>query len=510
MALSALAGVVLGLSYPPKPTWWLAWVALVPFFVALDRAGPKTAAKLGYVMGLTWHLTAVYWIGFHVALAWWMAIPAALFASALMAFWSAAFAWVVMRVVGGTGRRGWIIAPFAWTALDYSHLFSQIAFPWTVIGNTQAMALPFAQQAAWWGVFGVGFWVVVLNVLAVFCVWRWSSTLWRFGTLSALVGLLVLTYVVGRGQMAEIGTATDSVTIGVVQPNMDPATKWGPNGVPFSIDALKEATRKLKDTSDSLEIIVWPETAIPDYVMISPPDTPQDSGHVLSNSYRRWLPKLVRQSDAALLSGFPAYDFRIGRAYNSVGLLTPSARHVQSYDKQFLVPFGERVPLDDVIPILQKINLGEADFTPGRRQTVFNLGGRKFGALICFESVFPNLSRRFVNAGARFLVIVTNDVWFGDTALPWQHAWIGSMRAIEARSWVVRAANTGISGFIDPVGRFHNNTSFNEKRVIVGTVGLSESRSLYHRKGDWIAIASAILTLSVLLAVVIRSKVEVK
>ncbi|TPW01281.1 MAG: apolipoprotein N-acyltransferase, partial [bacterium] len=175
-----------------------------------------------------------------------------------------------------------------------------------------------------------------------------------------------------------------------------------------------------------------------------------------------------------------AYHFRY---YNSAGLFLPGRGLVEHSPKMRLVPFAEWLP----IPGLNRVNFGQSNFTPAESLHVFRGWREPFGALICIESIFPAQSRRLVGAGARFLVNVTNDQWFGDSGAPWQHLSLAVFRSVETRAGMARAANTGVSGIIDPVGRIRHATPLFEPALVAGEVVLSPLvPTFYVRYGDWI------------------------
>jgi apolipoprotein N-acyltransferase len=168
------------------------------------------------------------------------------------------------------------------------------------------------------------------------------------------------------------------------------------------------------------------------------------------------------------------------------------------YDKIHLVPFGEYVPLSNLLFFIGSLGEGIGNFKPGKEIFNFSLPQGKFGVLICFEIIFPDLCRRFVKEGADFLVTITNDAWFGRTSAPYQHLSMATFRAIENRVFIARAANTGISAFIDPKGKIVEQGGIFTEEAINGTIRLSRERTFYTLYGDvfaWICCAFSILLL---------------
>jgi apolipoprotein N-acyltransferase len=227
---------------------------------------------------------------------------------------------------------------------------------------------------------------------------------------------------------------------------------------------------------------------------------------------------LVKELDIPILTGAPDTDVETQEPYNSSFLFRPSQPEVLSYAKMHLVPFGERTPWRDSIPLLRNIDwsaltgdLGPAEFAPGTRRTLFPVATEQdtaqFAVLICFESIFPDLVRRSVDAGADFLVIITNDSWFGATAGPFQHAAIASLRAVENRTAIARCATSGISLFIDRFGRQRLHTELGTADVRQDDVARRQGSTFYTRHGDLFAGACLILSLLLLLVAGVRPPV---
>jgi apolipoprotein N-acyltransferase len=237
------------------------------------------------------------------------------------------------------------------------------------------------------------------------------------------------------------------------------------------LDVLLELTEKL--ASRNTDLIIWPETAAPFHLRYEP-------------DYMSLLTRTVDRLGVPLLLGFPdAIPEENGALayYNSAGLMLPGLGIVKKYDKIHLVPFGERIPYDDVFRFLKKVDFGQANFGIGKDNTVFRLNDEKFSVLICFESIFPELVRSFKVEGANFLVNITNDEWFGRSAAPYQHAYMAVFRAVENRASVARCANTGISMLIDPWGRVTLRSGLFTREALAGKIKLVSAETFFTRHG---------------------------
>jgi apolipoprotein N-acyltransferase len=230
------------------------------------------------------------------------------------------------------------------------------------------------------------------------------------------------------------------------------------------------------------ELIIWPESATPFYYQDQSP---------LGAEVRQ----VAIRSQAALLFGSPAYEKRDdGRWHflNSAFLLDAKGETLGRGDKVHLVPFGEYVPLKKILPFVNKLVEGIGDFSPGIIRPM-RLGEHRIGLLVCYEGIFPELARAYVNQGSDLLVNVTNDAWYGYSSAPYQHLSMARFRAIENRIWLVRAANTGISAFIDPSGRIGGATPIFVTLSTTAKVGLGSRPTLYRSIGDALPLAFLLL-----------------
>jgi apolipoprotein N-acyltransferase len=264
---------------------------------------------------------------------------------------------------------------------------------------------------------------------------------------------------------------------GVIQGNISRKIKEDPRARDYILQKYRKLTALA--ALEKPHLIIWPETTIPGYLA-------RDA------EIFDFVSRLAAEKNVFILTGAIRRDSE-NRYYNSAMLLSPDGNIVQSYDKLHLVPFGEYVPLRGSF-FLKPIASQVGDFTPGEEFTIFSLpaaeGPLRFAVLICFEDIFPHLAGGFVRAGAQFLTVVTNDVWFGDTAAPYQHLQASVFRAVENKIMVLRAANTGVSAFIDPYGRiFKLVPAYRKKKTFVAGYGTADIfirpvKTLYRIWGD--------------------------
>jgi apolipoprotein N-acyltransferase len=271
--------------------------------------------------------------------------------------------------------------------------------------------------------------------------------------------------------------------VGLVQGNIDQSIKWDES---FQMETLKIYDNlSLRVSEEKPDLIIWPETATPFFF--------QDA-----KEFQPFILDIPKKTNAFLLFGSPSYKILKGKVnhYNSAYLVSPAGELIGKYDKIHLVPFGEYVPMQDLLFFLGSLGEGIGDFKSGKEIFNFSLPQGKLGVLICFEIIFPDLCRRFIKGGANFLVTITNDAWFGRTSAPYQHFSIATFRAVENRVFIVRAANTGITGFIDPKGKIINQGGIFTEEAMNGVIRLSSQKTFYTLYGDifsWICSALAIL-----------------
>jgi len=484
-ALPALSGILLALSFPGppipalsffyQPLW--AYLALLPLLLSLHKADAPRAFQRGWLTGFTFNLLCLYWVAYTQGggLA---VVGGALLMAVYLGLFVAVWALATSHLLARWGRPALAVAPILWVAQEYALSLGELAFPWLLLGHAQAGQTDFVQFAAWTGVYGVSLWVVLVNMLLFLCIEAQPKMRRIF------IGLLALSFVLpwlhARGVIND-SAETQHLRIALIQPNLSINEKWGANGLEHSFTRLEMLSRQA--ASQNPQLVVWPETALPCYLNLNP---------ACSQRTRQ----LVEELGIPLLTGASDFNLQNRQPHNSAFYLRPGQAAISSYAKMHLVPFGERTPYRDSIPFLRDIDwtritgdLGPAEFAPGRQRTLFAQPHAPFSVLICFESVFPDLVRLHVKAGARLLINITNDSWFGASAGPYQHALLNAMRAIENRVSIARAATSGQSLFIDPFGRRYQTSELFTQAALVGEVPIAQSLTFYSRHGDLFAQA---------------------
>jgi apolipoprotein N-acyltransferase len=325
------------------------------------------------------------------------------------------------------------------------------------------------------GVYGVSWLIVLVNGwLAYLLLMRrlhWS--------LSLLVLCLVFVGVYGwkRFQVVDaMQQQTDLWVVGLAQGNIDQFRKWDPAYQQETLRRYQQLSVLAAGSNPRPALLVWPETAAPFFYDMENKLTPQ-------------LQEIVREMGIPLLFGSPGAALQEGvtRLYNKVYLIDTEGKTVGDYAKQHLVPFGEYVPLQKLLFFVHRLVEAAGDFAAGRDQLPIVLDGRRLGVLICYEAIFPELSRSAVRRGANVLVNVTNDAWFGTSSAPYQHLEMARWRAVENRVPLIRCANTGISTVFEPSGRSGQMLPLNETGYLTCAVHPVKMTTVYAVWGDWFA-----------------------
>ena len=497
--LVALGAVALVASYPPFPLPILSFVAVVPAVLLLqDSAGdPQRAYRWGFRYGLAANGVVLYWI----VVALWHFTPFAALGYVITVFLLGVFTgglfWFVTRVRIAYPALPMAVAfPVAWTALEWAvgHL-GDVAFPWLGLGTSLADAPVLVQWADLAGARGVTLWLVWCNVLiaGVVGVWGQWKAVGRRLIPVAITVLLAVGYAVWRQRtitLRELGTVT------LVQPNIGFHEKWDPARADSEVATLLALSRQAT-TAAKADLVIWPEAALPYFLSLRP-------------DWQSAIGRFAVEAGTAVLTGgvHVTYQGR-GTQYYNAAFMFDSMGQWQPYpvyEKHYLVPVVERVPFVPVswfraLPGLARWSGG---YGRGRELPVYETRIGRFGVIVCYESIFEDLARRYRKGGADFLVNITNDAWYGRTAAPYQHASHLILRAIETRMGVARAGNDGVSEFVDPLGRVSHASQRQIQTVVTGPLVTSDARSVYVRLGDWVGVSTVVATVALAGSLLLR------
>jgi len=501
-ALAALSGILTALAFPMFDLEILAWIGLILYFFSLRDKNPLQSIYLGLISGITFYIILLYWIPVPIITYGKLPVPVGILLLLLLAsylsLYTATFAFLTSLFRIRLGLPLVLTAPAIWVSLELLITYLFTGFPWGLLGYSQYMNLPVIQIADITGVYGISFAIVMVNAGMYRVMERYSEGLsfWRGRSIWAATFILLLITGYGYWRLSSQLPTPDSqlIKVGIVQGNIDQDQKWDLEYQTETIDTYIELTKKVSE--GGLDLVVWPETAVPFYFQND-------------ETYKPLILKTARDINSHILFGSPAYsrDMEEVRYYNSAFLISPGMEVVDRYDKLHLVPFGEYVPLKKLLFFVDKMAEGIGDFSTGDMVKTLDMPGTKIGTLICYEGVFPNLTRKIVREGATLLVNITNDAWFGNTSAPYQHLSMYSLRAVENRVPVIRAANTGVSAFIDVRGMIISRTGIFEKGYLknrLETPGIDSPITFYTRFGNLFAYLCALITSLIFAKVMFR------
>jgi len=489
-----ISGILLGLSFPPIPLPFLSFIALIPYFFLLEKK--ETLASINrytYITLFFFNLITLYWVG-----SWTKDADTFLKISGIALLIFNPLFYLIVPTLYYISRKAFgkktalYLFPFYWVTFEYLYSLTDLRFPWLTLGNSLPYFTKFIQVADIIGVYGLSLIILFINVFLYLTVKDFKLTKKiKFVPLLVAVSFLLIPLIYGLIRINTLNNPVKKVKVGLIQPNINPWDKWQAENSDGQLNILLNLSEKAAD--EGAKIIVWPESALPVYLL---------SGN--NNSAVERIYKFVLSKKVFLLTGMPDINRYLNKneapkdvketksgilytSYNSILLFSPYTYNIQKYGKIKLVPFGEHVPFVEELPFLGdfiKWQVGISSWNVGKEQVVFDLNENKefnikAAGVICIESIYPDFVAGFVKKGADIIAVVTNDSWYGYSSGPFQHEEIAVLRAVENRRSVVRAANGGISCIIDPSGNILSSTKLFTRNYIVGEALISNEITFY-------------------------------
>jgi len=478
--LALLSGFLLTAAFPSVNHQWIAWFSLVPLLTAVKDESLYNAFKLGVIAGLGHYITLMYWIINVISTYGGLDIISSTFLLLLLCFYLSLYTGLFSFLVTAFKKCKIKIFLFAgfWVSLEYIRAVVFTGFPWCLLGYSQFEQSLLIQVADITGVYGISFLIAAVNILIFLLASNIRKNIKKIyvgAEILLLITIIILTVNYGKYCIKKYSEDTKekkTLNISIIQGNINQALKWDTK---YQEDTLKKYRSLTKNTYDfKPDIIIWPETAVPFFF--------QDN-----NQFTQDLLNISQKSGAHFIFGSPSYIRKAEDILyrNSAFCISPDGNLTGKYDKVHLVPFGEYVPLKKLLPFVHRLVPAAGDFSPGKSLDPLALKGTSLGILICYEIIFPEISRKQVNKGAQILINITNDAWFGFTSAPYQHFYMSTFRSIENRTPLIRSANTGISGIISPTGKIKTMGGLFTEESITGNITLDKHpRSFYSRYGD--------------------------
>jgi apolipoprotein N-acyltransferase len=495
--LLILSGVLLGLSFSPSPFPFtlLIFIGLIPyFFVIRRRTTLASISKATFIFSFVFSVLTIYWVG-----SWssdtdpflMMAGAALLFAYPCVLLIPSTLYYLAKKVFPKFDAL-WLF-PIFWVTVEYLLTLTDLRFPWLLLGHGLAKFNLFIQGADIIGTFGLSLVTAYINLLLYKSFFeKKKEKKFSFIPVSVTVLIFICLIFYGFYRISNFRISERKVTVGIVQPNLNPWDKWETGNLGQLTKQYLDFSKKCVD--EGAEVILWPETALPVYAFGGTYSIVEDSIFNFLNRNRvsllTGMPDIVYYYDNTNVPQDAKYskqgNFHYA-TYNAVLGLNPGTRKIQRYGKMKLVPLGERVPFADQFSFLGdlfKWGVGITGWNVGKDTTVFKIfnGSRdtiKVGGLVCYESVDPVFVSAFVQKGAEMITVVTNDSWYGKSSGPYQHKDFAMLRAVENRRSIVRCANGGVSCIINAKGEILTETELFTKTFLVGEVPLQNEKTFY-------------------------------
>lgn len=489
--IALLTGLINITIFPKIDQPWLVLVCLFPLFWLARKETPRKLFLYFWLAGFVFRLGNLYWIihviqhysSLHSLLASSIVALLCVFMATFWGITGVLLGWIRDRYSFGAAM---LAAPFLWVVFEW--VLNVLQFPWDLLGYSMYRYTAIAQAASITGVYGITLLIVAWNAALTLAV-----TQRKHYYLYSITIIVLLSCGWGYWRIS-IPVKGPELRVGIIQGN-----------IPQDVKINYEFAQQVNETQIAMTKALV-RASRPDIIFWSESSTlfPLLAG-------REWTSQIT---DLAKEEGVPIFlgsdVYLNGRVYNSAFLIDRTGTILPiRYSKMYLVPFGEYVPFQKLLFFAGKVVPEISDFTAGEQHTAFPLNGKKFAVNICFEVVFPQLARTFCKNGVALLTTITNDAWFGKSSAPYQHFAMATMRAIENRRYLVRAANTGISGIVDPYGRVIQKTDIFVPAVLSGRVQWIDEQTIYTQTGDWIVYLSAVVSILVL-AATLRKKQGVK
>ena len=517
-----ISAVLLALAFPPVSINWFVFIALIPLFSVISKRDTlRSLNAAGYLFGFIFSLLTVYWVGAFTE----MKDPFLMIAGFALLFFNPLLFIIPTTLYylgSGITKKGYafLMLPFFWVTSEYVYMITDVSFPWLTLGHGLARFTHYIQIADHIGSIGLTLVVAYINLFLYLAFINYRSDKKKFQIYSySAAALIILPLLYGFIVLGNQQKPAEYIKTGIIQPDLDPYEKWAYDDVSKLADMHLKMSEKA--VSKNAKLIIWPETALPTYLL---------EGSFPEVRDRMML--FTAMNNVSLLTGMPhkvnyiskedaPFDAKFHKVFkyyystfNAILLFNPESYFVQNYNKMKLVPFGEKTPYADRIPLLGdliKWSVGVGAWNVGKDTTllVMTKSGNDYkgiaqndtiriGGLVCYESVYPDHVAVLNQLGADFFVVVTNDSWYGNTGGPYQHKEFAALRAVETRRSIVRCANGGISCVIDAYGHTLTQTKMYTKDILVADVPVMKGEKTFYTKNP-LLIARLSAALSVLI-----------
>ncbi|CAN5413642.1 apolipoprotein N-acyltransferase [soil metagenome] len=493
--LAVIAAVLLILAFPDFEYWFLAWFALVPLMFAVEREKASVVRSLvtGWIFGTIFFFGTCWWLTFapihYAGFPPWLAYSGMMFVALIVGVFPALFAAILSVLLRRFGSLAFLAAPFVWVFTEFLRYWVT-GNNWNAIGYSQAFGSIFVNLATLGGILIVGFAIAAFNSLIVFSINTRRHSAWSFPPVFLLIAALVSYVLTPDSQPGPSSIKKESGQIVAIQPNIPMSgldyEKWGQlrkHQTDLAEAEIKKLNQQQSSNNEQSTLVILPES-------------PMNFMYEDDREFQQFIGDFARRNNVSVLFNSAEPDATNGKYFNSAVMVGPDGKEVAEYDKIFLLPFGEAVPqlLEGIVPGFV------GNFSYGREYDILPVGDAKAGVMICFESHFGQLSRRYVLDGADVLIEMTNDGYLGPTPVLRQHLANAVFRAVETNRPVLRVTNVGISAYITEKGSVLDATMPYQEDTRVWSVSKSDgSQTLYVKYGDWFAWLCSVVTVGLLI-----------
>jgi apolipoprotein N-acyltransferase len=478
VALAIISGVLFACAFPNVALGWLMFIALLPLFVALTRVRTARGAfLLGWLSQTIAWLMMVPWVvrvmSHYGGLPYVTGIVIFVAMCAYLGVYGGVFAILFHRIAPQTQFRRWLLVPLAWAAVEYVRTYLLSGFPWNLIAASIIDYAPLVQFDRVAGPYALGVLILLPSTLIAWLIVARPKGIQR---LFAVAGVVIVTfvwwatgYVAAKVLVRPAGTPMSRAAL--LQPNISQEMRWDNDNLVLIFRRMMAMTDEA--ATHGVQVIIWPESTVP-------------LSYATTDFYRQSIESISRARNLDIILGSVAEDpAQPNRMWNAAFLVS-NGRTIGHYDKIRLVPFGEYVPLREMLFFAHALVHAVGQFEFGTKDTP--LAGRfRYGPAICYEVVFPQIPRTQVVHGANVLVTITNDAWYDGTSAPRQHLNQARLRAVETDRYLLRAGTTGISAVVDPSGQIVQELSMGKQGIIYADFQPRTSTTPYVRFGDWFA-----------------------
>ncbi len=482
------ASLAYGLAFPKTQIAVLAFVFLIPLLLAIENQKKAGAFRIFFAFAFFSNILILYWIPRVMArygdTTWTLGIVGLIVLAAYLAVFSGLAGIFIKEKIDHSsvwGAAVWI--PLIWIGKDLLVEKTFGGFPWCLVGYSQYKNIYFTQVAEIAGIHLVSFLVIFINVL----LYKLLKTKNKKIIIALLAGLLII-YGSGYGLLKRNEHMPRKIPlhlVGIIQPNSNNDLVFNFDSVQKTLNTLFSNSLVLKD--QGAELVIWPEFTVPIYPLQTP-------------HYKEQFATFSQQH-IPILAGFT--DFRNSdNVFNSVMLF--NGNKFEKYDKFRLTPFGEYILFRRWLFFVKKITDEIGDFTPGKSLHNLEFNGHRLATPICYEIIYPELSRDLVASGAEVIVTISNDSWFGKSAAPYQHLAMATFRSIENRRWLLRSTSNGISAVVDPAGRIIYQSPLHKPDQFIASFRYLQHKTVFTRWGYLFPYFCFFLVLADRLGVIFR------